>query len=108
VRNQLKELYNRYDIGYGKDKNITINNRDYNTLHDPPTYRVPDARIQDIAFDWTIGLKTAATRQVIGFFDADSKPVGVVIVVPTQINKDGAYYIPRPPTARKYSYVSSI
>jgi len=108
VRNRLKELYNQYDINYGKGKNITINNRDYNRLPDPPTYRLPDARIDNIAFDWTIGLKTAATRQVIDFFDADSKPAGVVIVVPTQLNKDGAYYIPRPPTARKYSYVSPI
>jgi hypothetical protein len=108
VRNQLKLLYDNYNINYGKGKNITINNRDYNRLPDPPTYRVPDARIDNIAFDWTIGLKTATTRQVIDFFDADSKPAGVVIVVPTQINKDGAYYIPRPPTARKYSYASPI
>jgi len=108
VRNELKGLYNRYGIDYGKDKNITINNRDYNRLPVPPTYRVPDARVGNIAFDWTIGLKTAATRQVIDFFDADSKPAGVVIVVPTQIYKDGAYYIPRPPTARKYSYASPI
>jgi hypothetical protein len=108
VRDKLKQLYNEYDIYYGKGGFITINNRDYNRLRDPPTYRVPDARVGNIAFDWTIGLKTAATRQVIDFFEADSKPAGVVIVVPTQINKDGAYYIPRPPTAKKYSYVSPI
>ena len=108
VRTQLRELYNEYSISYEKGQNVIINNRDPNTLSDPSSYRIPDARIGNVSFDRTIGVKTEKTPQVRDFFDADSKPIGVVIVMPTQVNKDGAFYIPRPSTARKYSYVAPI
>jgi hypothetical protein len=101
TRGRLKEIFNQLNIEFGKSKNITVNNRDYDTSRSKKNYRVPDARIGNVAFDWTIGLKTADTNQVRDFFKADSKPVGVVIVRPSQVDSNGAYYIPRPVGLRK-------
>ena len=97
VRGQLKYLYNEHYIPYGVGKNIRINNRDYDTSSSRKNYVIPDARIADTAFDWTIRMKKGSDAQIKGFFAADSKPIGVVIIRPSQIDPNGgAYYIPRP------------
>jgi hypothetical protein len=101
VREELQALFNRHNISYGPRQNITINSRDYDSASSPRTFRIPDARVGDISFDWTLTLKTIASGQIRGFFFADAKPVGVIIVRPSQLKGDSIYFIPRPANLRK-------
>ena len=100
VRQALREFFDSYSIVYGPRGNITINNRDYDTSSPPRTWTVPDARVGNISFDWTLTLKTIANPQIRGFFAADSRPGGVVIVRPTQLGANNTYIIPRPTVLR--------
>lgn len=100
VRRSLQNLLNTYSISYGPNGNATINNRDYDTSSPRKTFRVPDARIGDISFDWTLSLKTILSQQIRGFFAADSRPIGVVIVRPSQLGRNSTYLIPRPAEPR--------
>jgi hypothetical protein len=95
VRQQLRQLFGNYQIVYGRGGDITINNRDYDTSGDTAEYKVPDARIGKVSFDWTLTLKTIGTRQIRGFFRADSQPWAVVIVRPSQLGQNSTYLIPR-------------
>jgi hypothetical protein len=98
VRDQLKDLYNKSAVPYGAGQNIRINNRDYDSSSSQKNYVIPDARIADTAFDWTIRMKKSSDSQIRGFFAADARPKGVVIIRPSQIDSNGgAYYIPRLP-----------
>jgi hypothetical protein len=99
VRKKLRQLYNVYNIKYGNN-NIKINNRDKITSDGAIDYRIPDARIGDISFDWTLSLKTMSSRQIKGFFDADARPKAVVIVRPSQYGNDTLYAIRRPITSK--------
>jgi hypothetical protein len=100
VRQGLRGIFNRYSIAYGPGRNIRINNRDYDTSIPPPEYRVPDARVGDISFDWTLNLKTISSPQIRGFFAADARPAGVVIIRPSQLGQNSSYLIPRPTDLR--------
>jgi hypothetical protein len=98
TRHELRRLYDRLNVSYGKGQNITINNRDYDTSQPgKPMWTVLDARIGDISFDWTLSPKNVADKQIRGFFNADSTPKGVVIIRPSQIQSKGSSYIPKPP-----------
>ena len=97
VRSRLKNLFTDFSIPYGPGGDITINNRDYDTSTPQKTYKVPDARIGDLSYDWTLAPKASSDEQIQGFFNADSKPRGVVIIRPTKIGKTSTYLIPRPP-----------
>lgn len=68
-----------------------VNNRAYAA---DGSYRIPDIRVGDAAFDPTLSLKTASTPQVQGFFDAKFASSYTVIVRPTALG--GSYIIPRP------------
>jgi hypothetical protein len=96
VRGKLQSIYDDHRISYGIGKDITINNRDYDTSLSSNTYTIPDARLGDISFDWTLTAKSISNQQIRGFFAADSKPQGVVIVRPNKIGSDNTYLIPRP------------
>jgi hypothetical protein len=96
VREDLMDLFNSYGIPYGPGQDVTINNRDYETADNDSRYRVPDARLSDVAFDWTLSPKTISAPQIRGFFRADSQPRAVVIIRPSQIGQDSTYLIPRP------------
>jgi hypothetical protein len=100
VRRDFRALLNVHNISYGPGGNVTINNRDYNTSSPQKTFRVPDARIGDISFDWTLSVKTILNQQIRGFFAADSRPIGVVIVRPSQFGRNSTYLIPRPAELR--------
>jgi hypothetical protein len=106
VRSRLKREFNTYGIVYGKNGYIMINNRDYDTSSTPKSYRQPDARIGDLSIDWTLESKTISSKQVLGFFAADSKPKGVVILRPSALGRDSSYIILRPSQAstRKMTY----
>ena len=96
VRRDLRQLFDDYNIPYGPRSDLTINNRDYETSENDSLYRIPDARLRDVSFDWTLSEKTISDPQIRGFFRADSRPRGVVIIRPTQLGAGGAYLIPRP------------
>ena len=74
---------------------------DYDTSSSPRTFRIPDTRVGDMCFDWTLTLKTIASPQIRGFFFAEANPVGVIIVRLSQLGGDSVYFIPRPAKLRK-------
>lgn len=96
VRQQLITLFDSYGVAYGSGGEVTINNRDYETSDSGVAYRVPDARLGDATFDWTLSPKTISSRQIRGFFRADSQPRAVIIVRPSQFGAGSSYLIPRP------------
>jgi len=98
VRQQLREYFDNYQIRYGPGEDVTINNRNYNTSDETNIiYKIPDARIGNLSFDWTLELKTPSSPQIRGFFSADSQPWGVVIVRPSPLGQNSSYLILRPP-----------
>jgi hypothetical protein len=96
VRRDLRQMFDDYSIPYGPGEDVIINNRDYETWGSGQRYRLPDVRIMDVSFDWTLFPKTISTAQIRGFFRADSQPRAVVIVRPSQLGPDSTYLIPRP------------
>jgi hypothetical protein len=96
IRADLKEMFASYGILYGPGADVIINNRDHETLESRRNYRLPDVRIRDVSFDWTLVPKTIRTQQIRGFFRADSQPRAVVIIRPSQLGRDTTYLIPRP------------
>lgn len=96
VRQQLKNTFASYGIPYGPGADVTINNRDYETSEDDVSYRIPDARLRDVSFDWTLVPKTISTPQIRGFFRADSQPRAVVIIRPSELGSNSVYVIPKP------------
>lgn len=91
VRMQLKRFYDQNGVPTARGKTVQINRRAYDTSADNPSYRVPDARVGDLAIDVTLARKTFASPQVGGFFRADFKPQAVAIVRPTELG--GSYVI---------------
>lgn len=71
VRQNLKSLFNTYGIPFGSGERVTVNNRDYQTSENDSSYRIPDARLGDVAFDWTLSPKTISSPQIRGFFRSD-------------------------------------
>jgi hypothetical protein len=96
VRQRLIALFDSYGIGYGPGEDVTINNRNYETTDNDSRYRIPDARLGDVAFDWSLSAKTISSPQIRGFFRADCQPRAVIIIRPSQLGRDSAYLIPRP------------
>ncbi len=103
VRKDLKKLFDSFGIPYGSGEDVTINNRDYENSESGQSYRIPDARIGDVSFDWTLSPKTISAPQIRGFFRADSQPRAVVIIRPSELG--GAYLIPRPADAWLYPWL---
>lgn len=96
VRKDLRRMFNTYGIPFGADKDITVNYRNYETSQNDTRYRIPDARLGDVAFDWTLSSKTIGDAQIRGFFRADSRPRAVIIVRPSPLGPGSTYLIPRP------------
>lgn len=80
----------------GPSEQVRVNSREYDTSGTDRTYRRPDARVGDVAFDVTLSQKTAKTAQVRGFFSSDFRPQRVVIVRPSQLGPGSTYAIARP------------
>ena len=100
VRRSLRERYNQSGIDSAGTGPVRVNRRENNSSGGELTYRRPDARVNDVAFDVTLTRKTLSTPQVRGFFDADFRPSRVVIIRPRQLGADYTYAIPRPETKR--------
>lgn len=98
VRVTLRERYNQFGIDSSGAGLVRVNRRENISSGGENTYRRPDARVDDIAFDVTLTRKTIKMPQVRGFFDADFRPSRVIIIRPRQIGADHAYAIPRPET----------
>ena len=96
VRQALMDLFDTYGIQYGSGKDVTINNRDYETSSNENRYRIPDARLRDIAFDWTLSPKTISAPQIRGFFRADSQPRAVIVVRPSSARTREHLFDPPP------------
>jgi hypothetical protein len=99
VRTDLRMVYRRYSvksIGSG----IRVNRREYDTSKPETTYRRPDARVGNIAYDVTLSRKTLKNPQVRGFFNADFRPEAVVIIRPRQLGPGNSYIITRPETEK--------
>jgi hypothetical protein len=96
VRADLRQLFDEYGIPYGPRANLTINNRDYETSESDNLYRIPDARLGDVDFEWTLSQKTISSPQIRGFFRADSQPRAVIVIRPSQRGGDSTYLLRRP------------
>ncbi len=100
VRRNLREHYNQSGIDSAGAGPVRVNRRENNSSGGDLTYRRPDARVNDVAFDVTLTRKTLSTPQVRGFFDADFRPSRVVIIRPRQLGSDHTYAISRPEPKR--------
>jgi len=96
VRKDLRQLFDEYDIPYGPRADVTVNNRDYAASDSGQSYWIPDARLRDVSFDWTLSPKTISSQQIQGFFRTVSQVRAVVIIRPSQLDGDSIYLIPRP------------
>ncbi|KTT75397.1 hypothetical protein NS334_03605 [Sphingomonas endophytica] len=94
VRTDLRMVYRRYAVkGIGSD--IRVNRREYDTSNAERTYRRPDARVGNIAYDVTLSRKTMKNPQIRGFFNADFRPDHVIIIRPRQLGPGSSYIITR-------------
>ncbi|THD48580.1 MAG: hypothetical protein E7774_02795 [Bradyrhizobium sp.] len=94
VRKELRQEFALDSVPYGPRQNVTINNRDHETTETGASYRIPDARLGDAAYDWSLTYKTIGDSQIRAFFRADSQPRAVIIIRPSELG--GFYLIPRP------------
>ena len=95
VRGDLKAMLNSNQVSFGPGQNIIVNSQDVSS--EDQTYRRPDARLGDVAFDWTLAPKSFSSAQIRGFFRANSKPDVIVILRPSQLGGQSVYAIGRPP-----------
>lgn len=100
VRRSLRDRYHQSGIDSAGAGPVRVNRRENNSAGGDLTYRRPDARVNDVAFDVTLTRKTLRTPQVRGFFDAGFRPSRVVIIRPRQLGADHTYAITRPETKR--------
>jgi hypothetical protein len=98
VRQELRERYNRLGIDSARKGPVRVNRRENVSAGSELTYRFPDNRVDNVAFDISLTRKTLATPQVRDFFRADFQPDLVVIIRPSQLGIGHTYAIPRPET----------
>jgi len=96
VRERLRRFYNSLNISPETDAQVRVNSREYDTSEGGRTYRLPDSRVGDIAFEVSLTPKAPGIAQVRGFFNADFKPSAVVIIRPSQLGPGSTYLITRP------------
>lgn len=100
VRTSLRRHYSQLGIDAAGKGPVRVNRREDDSSGTDLTYRRPDARVADVAFDVTLTRKTPGTAQVRGFFNADFQPSRVVIVRPRQLGSGATYVISRPEAKR--------
>ena len=93
VRTRLRALFNGLGISTASESPIRVNSRAYNSSDTPQSYRLPDARVGNFAFDTSLSAKSSSDSQIKGFFNADFAPAGVVIVRPNQLGGNSSYVI---------------
>ena len=100
VRLDLRNRYNQLNIDSAGKGPVRVNRREDDSSGTKNSYRRPDSRVGDVAFDVTLTRKTLTTPQVRGFFNTDFRPTRVVIIRPSQIGAGHTYVISRPETKR--------
>jgi hypothetical protein len=93
VKMSLRWTFNVRQVDISRGNPIQVVRREYATDR---TYRVPDARAGNIAFDVTLTRKTLSTSQIRGFFRANFRPAAVIIIRPSQLGGSYTYAIKRP------------
>lgn len=93
VRQQLNQFYNGLGVSTGPESVIRVNRRAYDSSNSPATFRIPDARVGNLALDVSLEAKKPSKDQIQEFFSADFKPDGVVIVRPNQLGNNSSYII---------------
>lgn len=93
VRRSLVNFFATLRIPVDSGSAIRVNNRAYDSSNAPPSYRVPDMRVGDFAFDTSLAMKSNSDAQIKEFFSADFAPKGVVIVRPNQLGGKSSYII---------------
>ena len=96
VRRELRRVYNLENIDHSRGQKIRVNGREYDGSGGDLTFRIPDARVGNIAFDVTLTRKTPKTPQIRGFFNSDFKPNAVIIIRPSQLGPNSTYAIAKP------------
>lgn len=100
VRDNLRMRYDQLGIDSAGKGPVRVNRRKDDSSGNDLTYRRPDSRVKDVAFDVTLTRKTIGTAQVRGFFNTDFQPSRVVIIRPRQLGANHTYVILRPETMR--------
>lgn len=98
VRFDLRKNFSRFGIDAAGKGPVRVNRRENNSSAGETSFRLPDARVGDIAYDVTLTQKTLKTGQIGGFFEADFRPTHVIIIRPRQVGSDSTYLIVRPET----------
>ncbi len=98
VRRDLRNRFGNSGIATTRGSTVRVNGREYNTSGTDATFRIPDARVGQLAIDMTLTRKTLATPQIRGFFNSDFLPEAVIIVRPNQLGVGSSYIITRPGT----------
>lgn len=96
VRAAMRERYASFGIRSDGSGPVRVNRRENDSSGSELSYRRPDARVGEVAYDVTLAAKTPQTQQVRGFFGTDFRPTHVVIVRPRQLGPDHTYVITRP------------
>lgn len=94
VKLELRSILNFERIDYSAGRPVRVQGREYISSGDDRSYKRPDARVGNIAFDATIREKTLRDEQIRGFFSGDFRPDFVIIVRPQK--EGGSYLITRP------------
>jgi hypothetical protein len=96
TRKDFRTLNRWLDIPTGRGQPVQINRRHYDTRENDRTYRIPDVRVGNVAFDMTLTRKTLASPQIRGFFNSDARPEMVIIIRPRQLGPNHTYAIKTP------------
>lgn len=96
VREQLRLRFSWMSLNLAQNGPVRANANEYITSGGDLTYRRPDARVGNIAFDVTLTAKNQKTAQVIGFFNTDFRPSHVIIIRPRQLGNGASYILTRP------------
>ena len=96
VRTALRYRFLQMEIDAAGKGPVRVNRREVETSGDERTYRRPDARVGDVAFDVTLTAKTHKTLQIGGFFRSDFRPRFVIIIRPKQLGAPSSYVLTSP------------
>jgi len=91
-------MFDAKAIDHSRGRKVRFVGREYETSGSERTYRVPDARVGESAFDVTLTRKTLGTPQVRGFLSTDFKPRVVVIIRQPQMGANSSYAMIKPGT----------
>jgi hypothetical protein len=96
VKSDFRDVLTVRSLSAPTGQAVRVNGREYDSSGDDLSYSIPDARVDDVAFDITLTAKKLTTPQVRRFFNSDFHPRAVVIIRPRQLGADSSYIIKRP------------